>query len=234
MSTVQIGRGGVQATWDLIYSSRQKILNAARQKILNAASEDTAPMWAKIRGATLTNSDTILQSLIEKGRLPGHALHNSNSVAPFRDLEAQDHGNDIELRVRLPKGGDLKAVLTVLGDCLRAYTDKHPAGEAAQEDLQHQLDRALMEAMAGNREEGGHTPDLKRAFALWLWDWKHAHPEAKDLRKGYKELRALCDRLYKREKNAHQPAPTNTRELQKYIVLTEACIKAGKSLPISA
>ena len=227
MSAVRIGKGGVQSTWDMIYCSRRKILYAGPE-------EDTASMWEKIRGASTTNSDTILQTLIEKGRLPGHALHNANSVAPFRELDACDNGNDIELSLTLTKGGDIKNTFKILGDRLQGYVDKHPAGKVSQEDLQHLLNCAHMEAMAGNREEDGHTPNLKRAFGLWLWDWKQSHPEAKRLRRGYKELSELCDRLYDREKNAHLPAPNKERELQKYIALTEACIKAGKSLPLSS
>lgn len=216
MSTVRIGKGGTQATWDLIYSSRRKILYAGPE-------EDTAPMWAKIRGASTTNADVILQTLIEKGRLPGHALHNINSVAPFRNLEALDSGNDIELQVRLPKGGNIENVLKILGGRLQGYVDKHPAGEVSQDELQHLLDCALMEAMAGNREQSGkQVPDLKRAIGLWLWDRSKTHP--------HEGNEALKKRLL-----AEHQMPDKVDEDHFYRLIKHAnkCITAGKALPLT-
>ncbi|NCC05076.1 MAG: hypothetical protein EOM37_13790 [Proteobacteria bacterium] len=261
MSSLRLGKGGTLATWDLIYKSRRKILFAG-------PDEDTAKLWTKIDGTISYNSTTILEVLLREGRLPGYAVHNLNSVAPFRDLKVHDNGNDLSLSVRILKGGDIQAALTILGDKIRTYVDwsnvkkkefeekyeeetRSANGEDALETidlmyvemesalinsfdkkLQHLVDCAYVEALATNREEGGHTPDLKRAFGLWLWDWKYCHPEAKDLRKGYVELLALYHRLFTPEKNADLPAPNNKRELQKYVKLTEACIKAGKSSPI--
>ena len=217
MSTVRIGKGGTQSTWDIIYGSRKKILYAGPE-------EDTASMWEKIRGASTTNADVILQTLIEKGRLPGHALHNINSVAPFRNLEALDNGNDIELQVRLPKGGNIENVLKILGGRLQGYVDKHPASEVSQDELQHLLDCARMEALAGNREQSGkQVPDLKRAIGLWLWDRSKTHPNENN--------RQHADALFEIFPLLNGEMDIN--HLDRLIRWTTACITAGKALPLT-
>ena len=217
MSAVRIGKGGVQSTWDMIYCSRRKILYAGPE-------EDTTPMWEKIRGASTTNSDKILQTLIDKGRLPGRALHNANSVAPFREMDARDNGNDIELSLRLPKGGDIKKVLEILGDRLQGYVDRNPAGEVSTDELQHLLDCAHMEAMAANREQKGkQVPDLKRAIGLWLWDRSKTHPG--------ESYERMADALFKIFPSMNGEA--DAQHFYRIINRTSDCITAGRVLPLT-
>ncbi|NCC05656.1 MAG: hypothetical protein EOM37_16815 [Proteobacteria bacterium] len=267
MSSIRLGKGGTQATWDLIYKSRQQILN-------NFAKEpdSTAGTWVprsiehengfnekkwvkikngievyndydglneairydrwvslresifkKINNTQTLNSDKILEWLIKYHHLPLSSVNNLNSVAPFRDLEVHDNGNDLSLSVRLPKGGDIKEVLAILGGRLRSYVDKFPAGEVSDEELQHLVDCAHAEALAANREQKGKdVPDLTRAIGLWLWDRSKTHPH-----EGNEAL--------KKSLLTEHPLPDEVDEGHFYRLIkhAEKCIAAGKALPLT-